>query len=161
MRYLVQVLLCLMTAAALAAPLKLVDAQKVGELKLGLDSAQVTDLLGKPIKESKPVEEAATGLTVKDQSFPKSGVVITLSREGKATVWRVERFTVTAPCAWKTPQGIGIGSSQQEVRKAYQELLDKESESASQLVVGSVYDGLIFHLKNGKVDSIFVGAAAE
>lgn len=161
MRNLNQVLLCLVTATALAAPLKLVDAQKVGGLKLGLDSSQVTALLGKPAKEGKPVEEAATGLTVKDQTYPQRGLVITLSREGKATVWRLERFTVTSPCQWKTPQGIGIGSSHQEVRKAYGELLDKEGQSATQLVVGSIYDGLIFHFKNGKVESIFVGAAAE
>ncbi|MBS2037802.1 hypothetical protein JST97_22650 [bacterium] len=161
MRYLTHVLIGLLTALALAAPLKLADTQKVGELKLGLDSSQVASMLGKPAKESKAIEEGATGLTVKDQSFPKRGLVVTLSREGKATVWRVERFRVSAPCAWKTPQGIGIGSSQQEVRKAYQELLDKESESAEQMVVGSIYGGIIFHFKNGKVDSIFVGAAAE
>ena len=92
---------------------------------------------------------------------PKRGLTVTISREGKATVWRVERFTVTAPCAWKTPQGIGVGSSEHEVRKAYSQLLDKEGQFPNQLVVGSIYDGVIFHMKNGKVESIFVGAAAE
>lgn len=161
MRNLTRALFCLLTAAALAAPMKVVDAQKVGNLKLGLDSSQLASLLGAPSKQGKPIEEAATGLTVRDQSYPKQGLVVTVSREGKATVWRVERFTVTAPCTWKTPQGIGIGSSDQEVRKAYSQLLDKEGQSATQLVVGSIYDGVIFHLKNGKVESIFVGAAAE
>jgi hypothetical protein len=141
--------------------MKVVDAQKVGNLKLGLDSSQLASLLGAPSKQSKQVEEAATGLTVRDQSYTKQGLVVTLSREAKATVWRVERFTVSAPCPWKTPQGIGIGSSDQDVRKAYSQLLDKEGQSPTQLVVGSIYDGVIFRLKNGKVESIFVGAAAE
>ncbi len=161
MQKLTHALVCLITATALATPLKVTDAQRLGDLRLGLESAQLTPLLGKPSKEGKPLEEGATGLTVKDQTFKKQGVVITLSREKKARVWRVERFVVTAPCPWKTPQGIGIGSSDQQVRKAYSQLLDSESQSATQLVVGSIYDGVIFHIKNGKVESIFVGAAAE
>ncbi|MBX3166905.1 MAG: hypothetical protein KF760_05820 [Candidatus Eremiobacteraeota bacterium] len=154
-------LLCLLTATALATPMKVTDAQKVGNLRLGLESSQLAPLLGKPSKEGKPVEEGATGLTVKDQTFKKQGVVVTLSREKKARVWRVERFVVTAPCAWKTPQGIGVGSTDQEVRKVYGQLLDAESQAAGQLVVGTIYDGVIFHIKKGKVESIFVGAAAE
>jgi hypothetical protein len=161
MQKLTHALFCVLTAVALAAPMKVIDAQKIGNLHLGLDSSQVVTLLGKPSKEGKQVEEAATGLTVKDQSFAPKGVVVTLSREKKARVWRVERFTVTAPCEWKTPQGIGIGSSEQEVRKIYGPLLDAGSQSPAQLVVGTLYDGVIFHLKKGKVDSIFVGAAAE
>lgn len=161
MRKLTHALLCLLTATALATPLKVTDAQRVGNLRLGLEASQLAPLLGKPTKEGKSVEEGATGLTVKDQTFAKQGVVVTLSREKKATVWRVERFKVAAPCTWKTPQGIGVGSTDQAVRKAYSQLLDTESPSAGQLVVGSVYDGVIFHMKKGRVDSIFVGAAAE
>ena len=161
MRKLTHALLCLLTATALATPMKVTDAQKVGNLRLGLESSQLVPMLGKPSKEGKPIEEGATGLTVKDQTFGKQGVVVTLSREKKARVWRVERFVVSAPCAWKTPQGIGIGSTDQEVRKVYSQLLDGESQSPAQLVVGTIYDGVIFHMKNGKVESIFVGAAAE
>lgn len=141
--------------------MKVGDAQKVGNLQLRLESSQVTALLGQPSSQSKPIEEGATGLTVKSQTFAKRGVVVTLAREKTATVWRVERFTVKAPCPWKTPQGIGIGSSDQQVRKVYQQLLDSEGQSSQQLVVGSIYDGVIFQLKKGKVESIFVGAAAE
>jgi len=161
MRNLTRVLFCLLSVSALATPMKVGDAQKVGNLQLRLESAQLAPFLGQPSSQGKPVEEAATGLTVKAQTYAKHGVVVTLSREKKATVWRVERFTVKAPCAWKTPQGIGIGSSDQAVRKVYSQLLDSESQSNQQLVVGSIYDGVIFHLKNGKVESIFVGAAAE
>lgn len=161
MRNLTHVLLCLLTSAALATPMKVTDAQRVGNLRLGLESTRLAPMLGKPNKEGKPVEEAATGLTIKQQTFAKKGVVVTLSREKKATVWRVERFLISAPCGWKTPQGIGIGSTDQEVRKVYSQLLEAESQSADQLVVGSVYDGVIFHLKKGRVAGIFVGAAAE
>lgn len=160
MRNLTRVLFCVLTAVALAAPMKVIDAQKVGNLRLGLESSQVASMLGKPDKESKPTDEGATGLTIKEQTF-KQGLVVTLAREKKATVWRVERFLVTPPCSWKTPQGIGLGASEQEVRKVYSQLLDAENQTPKQLVVGTIYDGVIFHLKNGKVESIFVGAAAE
>ena len=156
-----RVLFCLLSVSALATPMKVGEAQKVGHLQLQLESAQLAPFLGQPSSQSKPVEEAATGLTVKAQTYAKQGVMVTLSREKKATVWRVERFTVKAPCSWKTPQGIGIGSSDQEVRKAYSQLLESDGQSSQQLVVGSIYDGVIFYLKKGKVESIFVGAAAE
>lgn len=158
---LIHALLLLLTVTALATPLKVVDVQKLGDLELRLESSQLLPILGKPAGQGKAVVEGSTGLTVKDLKYPKHGLVVTLAREKKATVWRVERFLVKAPCAWKTPQAIGIGSSEQDVRKVYGQLLDSDSQTPEQLVVGTVYDGVIFHLKKGKVDSIFVGAAAE
>lgn len=152
-------LICLALPALAAAP-TLKQCQQVGPLRLGLPEKQFSSKLGKPASESKPRLEAASGLTIKERSYPKWGLKLVLSHEQAKDPWKVERFTVTAPCPWKTPQGLGIGSSDEEVRKTYAELLDSEQPS-SDLVVGSIYDGVIFSVEDHKVKSIFVGAAAE
>lgn len=61
----------------------------------------------------------------------------------------------------KTSRGIGIGSTAEEVRRAYSGLVNAEESNDSTIIAGSVYGGLIFTLRNGKVIEIFMGAAAE
>jgi hypothetical protein len=38
---------------------------------------------------------------------------------------------------------------------------DREMSNAKTLLAGSIYGGLIFQFQNGKVNQIFLGAAAE
>ena len=46
--------------------------------------------------------------------------------------------------------------------KAYAaEINREESDLPETVVVGSIYGGVVFTMKNGKVVSIFIGAAAE
>jgi hypothetical protein len=56
---------------------------------------------------------------------------------------------------------MGIGSSYAEVEQAYKKDIDAESTNKEQITVGSVYDGIIFKFKDGKVSKIFLGGAAE
>jgi len=154
-------LLGLMALPVLGVPLSLGQCQQVGPLKLRMTETQLTPLLGKPASESKPVLEGATGLTIKTRKYPKQGVILTLSREGARKPWLLERFRVESPSVWKTPQGIGLGAGEEQIRTTYHSLIDSESTSPQQVVVGTVYDGVIFQLNKGKVSSIFVGAAAE
>jgi hypothetical protein len=152
------VLLCL---PARAASPTLSQAQQVGPIKLALAESKLAGLVGKPASESKPVLEAATGLTVKKRVYPKLGLTLTLAQEGPGQPWTLARFTADSPCPWKTPQGIGLGTAAETVRQVYQPLVDPEMTTSQQIVVGTVYDGVIFSVKQGKVSSIFVGAAAE
>ncbi|MBT9582977.1 hypothetical protein IV102_06485 [bacterium] len=154
-------LLVLLALPAAAATPTLTQAQQVGPIRLGLAESKLGPLLGKWTSETKPHMEMATGMTVKVRSYNKQGLKMTLAQDGPKSPWLVARFTALAPCNWKTPQGIGIGTTAEQVRTAYQPLLDKEMTSAEQIVVGTVYDGVIFSIKQGKVSSIFVGAAAE
>ena len=143
-----------------AEPLKLEQVQQLGKLRLGLKESQVSGL-GKVASSSKPVVEGATGLTVQTRTYPAQGLTITWSREKAGDPWVVDRFSAAAPNKWKTPQGIGLGSQAEQVRQTYGALLDAEACGPEQLVVGSIYGGVMFTLKQGKVIRIFVGAAAE
>jgi hypothetical protein len=74
----------------------------------------------------------------------------------------VESISLTAPCTMATKRGIRIGSTEQTVRKAYKKDWNREdSICAGEFVGGSIYGGIIFQFKDGKVSRIFLGAAAE
>jgi hypothetical protein len=98
---------------------------------------------------------------VQSRDYAKLGLSLTWARENQKSPWKVERFRAKSPCTWRTPQGIGLGSSAAQVRQIYAGLIEAESSGPEQIVVGSIYAGVIFELKQDRVTSIFVGAAAE
>jgi len=70
--------------------------------------------------------------------------------------------TLSTPSRKKTSRGIGIGSLQKEVLEAYgAEFNREESLLPDTIIAGSVFGGLVFTMKDGRVESIFIGAAAE
>jgi ribose 5-phosphate isomerase len=67
-----------------------------------------------------------------------------------------------APCDLRTWLGIGIGSTYEQTVKAYKDYIDKEMSDKARIVAGSIYGGVIFSFDSkGKVNGIFIGAAAE
>src|SRR4051812_47329402 len=85
-----------------------------------------------------------------------------MASDAKNGAKTVATITATAPCALETARGIRIGSSIAEVTKAYKKVQDKEQSVAGKsFVAGSIYGGVIFSFKDGKVSQIFIGAAAE
>lgn len=143
---------------------KLMNAESLGGLKLEMSAKDVTALLGKPEKMGKDIEWEALGEYVQQWSWPKSGLVAEMVSEKKGGSKRVLMFTTKAPwdAARKTSKGIGLGSTEAEVRAAYSSYEDKEtSRAGSVFIAGSVYGGLQFEFTKGKVTSIFFGASAE
>jgi hypothetical protein len=80
------------------------------------------------------------------------------SQQGGQTV---KSISISAPCSYKTNRNIGIGSTSDEVLAAYKAEIEEENISESEILAGSVYGGVVFHLENDRVSSIFIGAAAE
>ena len=71
-------------------------------------------------------------------------------------------MTAAGACQLATARGIKIGSTEAAVKKAYAKERDKEQTKAGEsFTAGSIYDGVIFTFKDGKVSQIFIGAAAE
>jgi hypothetical protein len=143
---------------------KLMNAESLGGLKLEMSAKEVTALLGKPEKMGKDIEWEALGEYVQQWSWPKSGLVAEMVSEKKGGSKRVLMFTAKAPWdpAKKTSKGIGLGSTEAEVRAAYGSYEDKEmSKAGSVFIAGTVYGGLQFTFAKGKVTAIFFGASAE
>jgi hypothetical protein len=74
----------------------------------------------------------------------------------------VDSVTVKAPCKLASKRGIRIGSPEAAARGAYDKDQDPDSEKcADTFVAGSIYGGLVFSFKKGKVSEMFLGASAE
>ncbi|MGA2938493.1 MAG: hypothetical protein ABSF52_15535 [Syntrophobacteraceae bacterium] len=95
--------------------------------------------------------------------YPDCGIVLKMSSERKGGAKVVESIGVSAPSTLVTTGGIHIGSAEREVINAYGRYRDPEepAKKGKQFVAGSIYDGMIFDLQDGRVVRIFLGAAAE
>jgi hypothetical protein len=133
---------------------------QVGGLVLNLVDNQVIALLGQPDSKSKEVEWGADGLMHQDWIYQSKGLTLNMSRN--KTAQQIFSIIVSSPSDLKTPKGIGIGSTYDDVIKAYDKEINKEESTDDVVVVGSIYGGVIFNFNSSKkVDRIFLGAAAE
>lgn len=140
-----------------------IDIESFGDIKLGQRYTDVLKALGEPNTKSKAEEWGADGLMHEDWSWKNKGLVLNLSSEKSTREATLAVFSITAsaPCTFKTRAGMGIGSSAAEVQETYKRDINPEESSKEQITVGSVYGGIIFTIKNDKVATIFLGAAAE
>jgi hypothetical protein len=149
--------------------LALLDNESVGVLKLGTSDRDVISILGEPEKKSKAAVWGSDGLAHQTWSFPTKGIELEMSgEENEELKTAISTITITSACILRTKRDIGIGSSKEDVLKAYQnEINDEDSQSGEKnaktgtIVAGSLYGGMVFHLKNNRVSSIFLGSSAE
>jgi hypothetical protein len=77
----------------------------------------------------------------------------------------IDRVIVRSPSTLRTKRGIHIGSTEQDVIKAYGGCQDEDgrihTKRGEQFVAGSIYGGIAFSFRNGRVSEILLGAAAE
>ncbi len=147
------------TNPAIEAMLK---SENLGGLKLGLPEKEVLKQLGKPESQSKISLQEADGAYVQKWEYPAQGLSLELtSGEKKNGAKTIASITASAGCKLATKEGCKIGSPESAVRKAYGAHESKEDRKAEQLVAGSIYGGIIFDFKGGKVSRIFFGAVAE
>lgn len=150
------------TIRAADATEKFLKSEQLGTLRLDMAEKDVLKLLGKPKKKGSLVHQDADGMWVQEWEYPAAGLSILMGAGKMAGAKAIANIKASAPCTLATKAGIKIGSPAAAVAKAYAGHLDKETPpTAQQLVVGSVYGGIIFEFEKGKVTSIFFGAAAE
>lgn len=130
-------------------------------LQLNLDEQQVISKLGEPDKKGAINYWEAIGLNVQQWEYVEEGVHLEMYAEEPDHAKSILTITVTQPNQFKTSKGVSLGSAKSKVLAAYQEALDLEMSNEDQIVVGSIYGGVIFDFKNHEVSKIFIGAAAE
>jgi hypothetical protein len=137
--------------------------EQIGDLRLGMSEKDLAVRIScKQPQKSKEQLEGATGEYVQDWKCADCGIKLKLGSERRKGLKVVQSVTVTAPCSLPTTRGIHIGSTEDEVLKAYGQYQDRtESKKGRRFLAGSIYEGMIFDFKNGKVVRIFLGAAAE
>lgn len=140
----------------------MLKSESLGGLKLGLPAKAVLQQLGKPASESPLLLQEADGTYVQHWEYPAQGLSLWMtSGSKKSGAKSIAAITATAGCKLATKAGCKIGSPESSVRKAYGAHQSKEDIEPGQFVAGSIYGGIIFDFKKGKVTRIFMGAAAE
>lgn len=141
---------------------RLLSGEKLFVLEDAETEKEILKLLGRPEKKSKAEEWGADGLIHQQWFYGKMGIAVDFVREETSGAGKAGSVTLSAPSPKKTSRGIGIGSLQKEVLEAYgAEFNREESLLPDTIIAGSVFGGLVFTMKDGRVESIFIGAAAE
>ena len=105
----------------------------LGPLTLGMTGDEIQDILGAPDLESNsgPVEETDGSLRVcwfyQIDNAPGQLYSVKLDLADFGDGWRLDEVTVWPNVEWKTAEGIGIGSTEDEVRAAYPDAETKDS----------------------------------
>lgn len=138
---------------------KLMDRETVGGLKRGMTDKSVVSLLGEAQEKTEILVWGADGLKHQTWKYEAKGIELDLT--GEQGSQKVNMIHIRRPCELKTSRDIGIGSKKEDVEKKYRSEIGKEYSNETAIVAGTVYGGIIFEIKDGLVESIFIGAAAE
>ena len=130
------------------------------------DAVESTTDEGRPIIAKPELSEIsfmeATGEWYQEWKWPSEGLLLGMISESKDGKQEIGSISLKSPSKLRTRRWIAIGNNEAEAAKAYHDSISKEDTvSGESLVIGSVYGGLIFGIDKGKVQSIFLGAAAE
>jgi len=137
---------------------ELLKSESIGDLKIGLSALKTKELIGAPAERSKAEKWEADGEVHQNWLYTKEGITLEMVGEGDQMI---NSISIIAPCKFKTKKQIGIGSSKDEVLKAYNVAIDGSAGESDNITVGTVYGGLMFNFENGKVNSVFIGSSAE
>ncbi len=114
-------------------PADSVESWTIGPLTLGMSGDEIQEILGAPDLESNsgPVEETDGSLRVcwfyQIDNAPGQLYSVKLDLADFGDGWRLDEITVWPNVEWKTAEGIGIGSTEDEVRAAYPDAETKDS----------------------------------
>jgi hypothetical protein len=141
----------------------LLENDGLGLIKLRLSESELIHLLGEPEATSDAEIWGADGLEHSNWSYASKGLEIGMAQLPDDTEAHVFSISATAPCTLATSRGISIGSSKDDVLKAYKNEIDPNAndDTDSWITIGSVYGGIGLGIEEGAVSYIFIGASAE
>lgn len=132
-----------------------------GWLKVSVNQQVVIYKIGNPENTGEDEYWGALGTYVQNWEYPSLGINLEMESEIKGGNKRVRSITINQPSKLTTFEGISIGSEAKDVIGKYLKLINTFYSDTNTIVVGSIYGGTIFYLKDGAVSKIFIGAAAE
>lgn len=152
---------CLCLVSFASDDFSLLRSERIGSLYISESADNAVKANSGNWKRGQEKFWAADAAYHQEWSLPGKGITLDMVSEKKEGPKEIAGITITAPSDLSTKQGIHIGSSTKEVEKAYKSHWDKENSQSNYFVAGSIYGGLVFHFKDGKVSEIFLGASAE
>lgn len=140
----------------------LLSEERIGDLRIGLAEIDVQKAIHCSLKRGPDELWGSDGGYHQKWESIGCGVTLSMVSEKKGAAKSIESISLVSPSTLSTKRNIRIGSAKQEVIKAYKSHWNKEdSKLTGGFVAGSIYGGVMFTFENGKVNSIFLGAAAE
>ena len=133
----------------------LMRTEGVGEVVWGMNLNELADVLGEPERVEDSKDMAYTW-----QFYTKQGLEV-CAETSEERMASVVSIVATKPCSLKTKRGIGIGSTAEEVREKYKDVVNAAESNDGLIVAGDIYAGLTFAIEKGKVTRIFIGQDAE
>ncbi len=134
------------------------STETIGGMRLGNSGPVVISIVGKPLQRSVAQIWEADGNFHQDWEYKDLVLDMSGSDSAKPSLNGVH---LMEPCSLKTGRNIGIGNNYEETKNVYKQFFNREESNDSILVAGSIYGGIIFNFRKGKVYRIFLGAAAE
>jgi hypothetical protein len=123
---------------------------------------EVRRRLGDPDSVGKEYRSEIDGAYVQYLRYDSKGIILEMVTHDKKQERHVGSFNIFHPCSLGTEKGIGIGSAEEDIWEQYEGFINKEYSSKGQnVLLGNIYGGTFFNICDGKVETIFVGAAAE
>ena len=151
----------LMSVGCVSNDVKPLKEDQVGKFYLGLSETEVKKNMNCAVKYGKDELWEADGLYHQSWEYADCGVIFDMTSGEKNATKVIESITLVSPSTLTTPKGIGIGSSEKEVMDTYKSRWNKGESREDLFVVDSIFGGILFRLKDGKVEDVFVGAGAE
>ena len=140
----------------------LLREERIGNLHIDLSEGEVKKTIHCTLKRGPEELWGADGAYHQEWEYVGCGITLGMVSEKKGAPKSIDSITLVSPSILSTKRGILIGSTEQEVMKAYKPYWNREdSEYLKIFVAGSIYGGLMFDFENGKVSRIFLGTAAE
>ena len=135
-----------------------------GPLRIGLPAKEMHRLMGDWKQLSEPVLWAADGLEHWEAAYELPGILVGLARvPGDEAGAFVSSILAAGPREWKTARGLGIGDPVELVMSLYADAIDPlwNTDLSREILIGSLYGGMLVSLEDGLVVSLYLGAMAE
>ncbi|HAN10684.1 MAG TPA: hypothetical protein DCP90_08755 [Clostridiales bacterium] len=139
---------------------KIMSKTTLGGLKYGMNSNEVVKLIGNPEEKSQEFYQQYSGRYYEQWMYENKGIEILMVKIDADTKI-INKITISGPCNFETNKGIKIGSTKEEVITKYKSIINSQDSADDWIVVGSVYGGVMFEIKEGKVSKMYMGASAE
>lgn len=141
---------------------ELMTTEFIGLAQLGMTAADVIAALGQPDSKSELQMWGADGEYHSDWEYADNGLTIGMTGEKEADQ-KVYSINAKEPCNYVTLKDIKIGSTKAEVLAAYGYAVKDQTDEGTKdsIAAGGTYSGIWFGMKDGLVESIFIGPGAE
>ena len=140
----------------------LLKEEQIGNLRMDLSEKEVKKRIDCQLKRGPEEFAEYDGQYHQSWEYPDCGITLGMVSEKKGHSKSIDYIEVTSPCTLQTKRGIRIGSTEQEVIKAYgRDRSAENSKPGEYFVAGSIYGGVVFDFHNGRVSKIVLGATAE